>query len=86
MSLFPRLEVAPLAFPKIDEYTDFRENYVCQMSSKMTTSFRESSNFHPRETDETPDVERFNEKVQLKSGKDHFFQSYLNLLKSNEFF
>ncbi|CBY33074.1 unnamed protein product [Oikopleura dioica] len=67
MSIFPRLEVAPLPFPKIDDYTDFRESYVCQMAVKMTTSFRESPNYHPRETDETPDVERYNEKVQLKS-------------------
>jgi len=72
MSIFPRLEVAPLPFPKIDDYTDFRESYVCQMAVKMTTSFRESPNYHPRETDETPDVERYNEKVQLKSGKDRY--------------
>ena len=78
MSLFPRLEVAPLPFPKIDEYVDFRESYVCRMAAKMTSRFRESANYHARETSETPDIERYNEKVQLKSGKGDLFIALLN--------
>ena len=69
MSLYPRLEVAPFPFPKIDEYVDYREKTCCELSALMTDRFRDSPNFHVRESLETPDVERYNENIQLKSGK-----------------